>query len=701
MVFNVQESAERRDVKPTELPFQVAKLENVSVPMPDGTCLYAHVWMPQDALDGSVKVGTVIEYLPYRKNDFTAVRDSIRHPYYAGHGLASVRVDMRGCGDSDDVLKGEYLKQEQDDNLSVFDWIIAQDWSNGKVGQFGKSWGGFNALQVAARQHPALKTIITLCSTDDRYADDVHYRGGCLLASDMLWWASTMFAYNARPQDPAVRPGWRENWLERLELEPNVVEWVKHQRRDDFWKHGSVCEDYAKVDVPVLAVGGWRDGYTNAVFRMVNNLPHPDSKGIVGPWVHEYPEVATPYPGMGYNQVAVSWFTKYLTDDTTISTKVAQSLSLGEFDVHSLDKINAYIQDPCSVAASYEFRAGKWVSQGKVLDKSENGMELFLDGETRCLTEKAPNGSKTISFSGDMEHGLFRGTWCPFGQDGDFPIDQKIEDSKCLVVDSGVFTGDIDLLGFPVARLKIASDCELANVTVRLVDLNPETNENYLVSWGMLNLSHANGTHESPKLLQPGHVYDFDVQLDAVGYKFAKGHKLRLAFSSADWPSSWPSSKTPVLTLHSGTTICLPLVSQQHVLIPHWPKPEALAPCERQILRSEQRTRKVIYDYIKGTWTIDDYSDEGKRTIVSNGAELGSWNKNLWVIKENDPLSAYNQCDWELTLGRGDWQVKLVTRSSMRADEKNFYLVNELEAFEKDVKIFEKKWENTIERDFV
>ncbi|GEQ71195.1 hypothetical protein JCM33374_g4876 [Metschnikowia sp. JCM 33374] len=700
MVFNVSASVERTDVAPDELPYRVTKLENVPIPMSDGKLLYAHIWIPQDALDGKINVGTLVEYLPYRKNDFTAIRDSIRHPYYAGYGLASIRVDMRGCGDSDDVIHGEYLKQEQEDNLVVFDWIVAQKWSNGSLGQFGKSWGGFNGLQVAARQHPNLKTIITLCSTDDRYADDVHYRGGCLLASDMLWWASTMFAYNARPQDPRIRPDWKENWLQRLALEPNIVEWVKHQRRDDFWKHGSVCEDYSKVNIPVLAIGGWRDGYTNAVLRMMKNLPHPDCKGIIGPWVHEYPEVATPYPGMGYNQVAVSWFTKYLTKEASVLEKVNHHLSIPEgFDVHSLNKFTAYLQDPCSVAESYQYRRGKWVSQEAEFG---SGFTLFVDGEAKCLKEQRTKSPASISFSGAMEHGLFRGTWCPFGQDGDFPTDQKIEDSKCLVVDSGTFAEDKELLGFPVARLKVSSDSELANLTVRLVDLNPDTKENYLVSWGILNLSHANGTSEHPQRLQTGHVYDFDLQLDAVGYKFAKGHRLRLAFSTTDWPSSWPSAKTPTLSLHPGTEIFLPLADHNKTTVTEWPKPEALTPCDRRILRQEQRTRKVIYDYIQGTWTIDDYSDEGKRTIVSNGAQLGSWNKNLWVIKEKDPLSAYNQCDWELTVGReDDWQVKLKTKSTMRADEKNFYLVNELEAFENEEMVFERKWDHVIPRDFV
>ena len=144
----------------------------------------------------------VLEYLPYRKNDGTVVRDALRHPWFAGHGYASVRVDMRGCGDSDGFLADEYLLLEQSDGLEVLSWIAAQAWCTGKVGMFGKSWGGFNSLQIVAHDPPELGGIITLCSTDDRYSDDVHYRGGCVLAEKMLYWSSTMLAYDARPSDP-------------------------------------------------------------------------------------------------------------------------------------------------------------------------------------------------------------------------------------------------------------------------------------------------------------------------------------------------------------------------------------------------------------------------------------------------------------------------------------------------------------------
>src|SRR5699024_4438621 len=200
----------------TDLPRKVKKIENIWIPMKDGDKLSATIWLPEDSEENPVPA--LLEYIPYRKTDATALRDSLRHPYFAGHGYASIRVDIRGSGESEGIMYDEYLKQEQDDALEVLDWICQQPWHTNGVGLFGKSWGGFNSLQIAARNHPALKAIMTICSTDDRYADDVHYKGGAVLASDMLWWASTMLAYNARPQDPQlVGDVWKENWIERLD----------------------------------------------------------------------------------------------------------------------------------------------------------------------------------------------------------------------------------------------------------------------------------------------------------------------------------------------------------------------------------------------------------------------------------------------------------------------------------------------------
>ena len=151
MVFNVRESD--RIVR-TDLPREIEEINNIWIPMKDGTRLSAKMWIPKDAKENPVPA--ILEYIPYRKNEFTALRDSLRHPYFAGHGYASIRVDIRGSGDSEGILYDEYLKQEQDDALEVLEWIGKQEWFTGGVGMIGKSWGGFNGLQVAARKNPFL-----------------------------------------------------------------------------------------------------------------------------------------------------------------------------------------------------------------------------------------------------------------------------------------------------------------------------------------------------------------------------------------------------------------------------------------------------------------------------------------------------------------------------------------------------------------
>src|SRR5262249_10507101 len=158
----------------------------------------------------------------------------------------------------------------------IIDWIAKQPWCNGKVGMFGSSWGGFGALQVAARRPPALKAVIAQCCSDDRYEDDAHWLGGCLVP-EMFVWGALWTAVTTRPPDPAiVGDRWRAMWLERLEhLEFFVSDWVAHQHRDRFWKHGSVNEDYRQIECPVYTVGGWVDSYYPAIFRLLAGLRGP------------------------------------------------------------------------------------------------------------------------------------------------------------------------------------------------------------------------------------------------------------------------------------------------------------------------------------------------------------------------------------------------------------------------------------------
>ena len=329
-----------------DFPCKIVETEDMGIVLSDGCRLSARVWMPEGA--ASSPVPAVLEYIPYRKRDGTTPRDEMMHPYVAGHGYATVRVDMRGNGDSDGLIGDEYTEQELSDACEVIAWLAAQDWCTGAVGMMGKSWGGFNCLQTAFLQPPALKAVISVCSTTDRFASDIHYRGGCLLGEN-FGWGAVMLSYSSRPPDPMLRADWREEWLKRLEAEPWLApRWAELQEKGDYWKHGSVSEDYSRMTVPVLAFGGWADNYMNAVGELAANVPAP-AKGIVGPWVHQYPHTAVPGPAIGFLQLALRWWDRWL--------KGIQNGAEGD------PAYRAYMMHSAAPDASAKHRAGHWVAE--------------------------------------------------------------------------------------------------------------------------------------------------------------------------------------------------------------------------------------------------------------------------------------------------------------------------------------------------
>ncbi|MFP7493146.1 CocE/NonD family hydrolase [Terribacillus saccharophilus] len=682
MVFNVRDT--QLKIK-TTYPHQVKEIRHVWIPMRDGVKLSARIWLPEDATE--TPVPAILEYIPYRKDDFTALRDSIRHPYFAGHGYASVRVDIRGSGDSEGILYDEYLPQEQDDAEDVLKWIASQPWSTGKVGMIGKSWGGFNGLQVAARRPAELKAVITICSTDDRYADDVHYKGGAMLASDMLWWASTMFAYNARPADPEIiGDKWREDWIRRMDKTPPFAEeWVRHQRRDAYWKHGSVNEDYADIEVPVFAVGGWADGYTNAIPRLLEGLDVP-KKGLIGPWAHEYPEVAIPGPSIGFLQECLRWWDYWLKDQDT--------------GIMEEPMLRAWMQESVPPEVEYEERPGRWVAETQWPSPVIEQKPLYLDGSE--LKDESSAGMP-VTVATMQQHGLYAGVFCPFGQPGDMPSDQRLENGFATVFTSEPLKERMEILGAVKLQLEISSDQEQALVAVRLNDVAPNGSVTR-VTWGMLNLTHRNG-HEFPTDLIPGEKISVTVQLNDIAHALPAGHRWQVAVSPAYWPHAWPSRKEATLTIYPGdnTKLLLPMREPQAIddeLSP-FQQPETAPVLAKKILRPESRKRQIQYDTVEKTWILDDYSDEGARKLADNGLEYGSTNRNVYTIKEGDPLSASVQCDWTMDIGRDDWQTHLDLSCNMWCDEKYFYLKHELHAFEGEKEIFTKEWNEKIARDFI
>lgn len=669
----------------TAFPHRTRVIEHAEITLSDGIILSAMIWLPVDAEENPVPA--VLEYLPYRKRDGTTERDALTHPYFAGHGYASVRVDMRGSGDSEGVLLGEYLQQEQDDALEVLRWIAAQPWCTGAVGMIGISWGGFNGLQIAARRPPELKAVISLCSTDDRYADDIHFMGGCLLL-DKLAWGSTMFAINATPPDPAlVGDKWRKMWIGRLEGSGFwLEEWHRRQRRDAFYKHGSICEDYSAIECPVYLVGGWVDGYTNPIFRMLEHLQCP-RKGLVGPWAHKYPHFAQPGPQIGFLQEALRWWDKWL-----------KGVETGVMDEPML---RAWIQEPARPKPYNVEKPGRWVAE-------ESWPSLRIHAELRPLTpgrlEQA--GAKTaetaLVISSPQTVGLAAGKWCAYGLDADQPGDQREEAGGSLVFDSEPLAEDVDILGAPVLHLDVSSDRPNAFVAATLSEVFPDGAATRL-SYGILNLTHRD-SHEDIRPLEPGRRYRIRLQLNECGERIEAGNRLRLAISTAYWPIVWPSPEPVTLTVMAGASALelpvRPPRAEDAELRPFEPA-ESAPPLRKTFVRPTESSIEIRKNIRNGRTEVARYTDDGLIRVEDFAWEYGARARRLYSISADDPLSAEVQIHWNKEYGREDFCISLDARTHMRVTATEFLLDGKLDAYEEGQQVFSQEWNCRIPRDHV
>ena len=652
-----------------DFPHRLRHIEHQWIPLPDGVRLAARIWMPDSA--ETVPVPAILEYIPYRKRDGVRLRDETMHPYFAGHGYACVRVDIRGSGDSEGILCDEYLQQELEDGVAIIEWLIQQRWCDGNVGMIGISWGGFNGLQIAALQPPALKAIVSVCSTDDRYADDVHYMGGCLLG-DNLSWASTMFAYNSLPPDPAiVGDKWRDIWRKRLQGSGLWLDtWLQHQHRDEYWRHGSICEDYAKVIIPVMAVSGWADGYSNAVFRLLTNLQGP-RLGLIGPWGHKYPHLGVPGPAIGFLQECLRWWGKWLKNQET--------------GIMAEPMLRAWMLDSMPPSTFYHQRYGRWISETR-WPSPDIVLRTYKLDEYRLVDENEDVAEHVLTLQSPLSNGLFAGKWCSYSATPDLPHDQREEDGGALVFTTAPLLETLEMLGAPVLELELSADRPVAMIAVRLSDMQPD-NKVTRVTYGILNLTHR-GSHTNPSPLQPGKRYFVRVQLNDVAQRLPKGHRIRIAVSSSYFPLAWPppqSAQLRVYTANSRLLLPIRAVREDNICLP---EAEASASGGKHQLTEGHHNWRVIRELDTDFSTLEVINDNGIYQLEDIDLTVQRKTEEWYTYQGDDFSSARGETLWTRSLKRGDWQIKTVTRTVLHCDENNFYLDAELDAYERDKRVF-------------
>lgn len=489
-------------------PFAVEETEHLWIEMADGTRLAARLWRPVT----DQPVPALLEYIPYRKADMVRARDERNHPFFAANGYACIRVDMRGSGDSEGQMPDMYADAELSDARAVIDWLAAQPWCDGKVGMFGTSWGGTASLQASVDAPAALKAVIAVCATHDRFEDDIHYMGGCVL-TDTFEWGATLPAILGAPPTSNAGGDWMDLWRKRLkDLACPVENWLRADARGTYWRHGSVIHNARALSVPILSVGGWSDRYSNSVMALVN--ARPDKVwGMIGPWGHHYPDQGSPGPAIGFQHLALEWWDHWL--------KAKQPSH------PSWPRLRVWLREFEQQKDVLQHRKGRWIESGPTSTETQIQVAALGGG---LKTQQAgpwqvPSDPGIGTTSGDTGY---------FGRSGGLPLDQDADDARSLVFETTPLDNDLVIFGAPTLTLKGHAATGRGTIAARLNDVS-ETGEAARIAYGVRNIALDKDLDRPAKSQQQG-TFNVDIRLHSTAYLIRKGHRLRVALTQAMWP---------------------------------------------------------------------------------------------------------------------------------------------------------------------
>ena len=684
--------------------FDVAVDWDTRIVVRDGTELSANIWRPVARGDGEAVFPAILEMIPYGKDNWRRTADTTRGEWFAARGFALCRLDVRGTGSSGGVALDEYTADETRDGYDVVEWLAAQPWSSGAVGMWGISYGGFTSIQVAALRPPHLRAIVPLMATDDRYLDDVHYRGGCVTVSELSQYAVSQVAMNAMPPDASFRgPSWREEWLARLHATPPwLFAWLRHQTDGPYWRQGSLAPDYDAIEVPIFNVGGWHDSYVDPAFRMQERCPAP-SHTLVGNWVHSWPHSAYPAPNLDELHEIARFFDRHLN---AVSNGWEDEPAVVWFEHEYTPPVpfpaalpgrwraTSAFPHPATAVRSWMFGAGTLAEDGPAA-----GVEEFRHRPTTGTRGPLSWGA------GDAPNGLAR--------------DLRPDEVAGPTYTTAPLAEPLEVLGVPDVVVHIEVDAPVAMLSVRLSDVAPD-GTSALVSAGVLNLTHRR-SHSTPEPMPPGEVAEVRVALRTAGYRWLAGHRLRVAISSSLWPVLWPSPYPATFRLHRGAAtpsrLELPVVPAAggvgDLPVPafrteppdlHWPMPEPLD--GRGPAATDPPVWRIEEDTLDGSVTVrfhdggEELLPDGRRLYAAESIRMTAW--------DADPARAELDADvlyrWqERDPARGGELTRIEIRavSRQRSTASDFDLSVRLEVDVDGERFFERDWQETIPRQLV
>jgi uncharacterized protein len=648
------------------------RIEQAWIPMKDGVRLAATLYMPDGTKPGE-KFPALLEYLPYRKDDGTAAGDYSKHAYFARRGYVGVRVDIRGFGASEGVPpEREYSETEQVDGEQIIAWLARQTWCNGKVGMFGISWGGFNALQMAMRHPPALKAILALHATAELFHDDVHYVDGMAhidefeLNMDMAegWVGAPDYSLAEKVLGP------------RFDSPPWSLLYLKHQHDGPFWRDR--VRPLNEITIPTFLIGGMQDGYRDNVTDMLMKSKAP-IKAMVGPWNHSFPNEPDFGPKLEWRDQAVRWFDYWLKGRDT--------------GVREDPRLVIFVQHWHPPDPTLQEVPGEWRREDTWPPKDATEMTLFFQGNHTLEKSAADPTKHQLKYIPTV--GVEAGFWW-----GELLSDPRPVDAFSLVYDSAPLEQDLAILGRPRALLRASATAPLADWFARLSDIAPDGTVTQITGAGLNGAQRESMTE--PRDLEPGKVYPLDIEMHLTSWVFTKGHRIRVAISNSLWPMVLPTPYAMTTSLElggdSGSRIVLPVVPLHGTPAPEFSPPE---PSEE---RSDIKNEGFPWP---GDWTVERDEAHQKTTVHWKGKDGYEY---PWGTQNDFESLTYEGDDAhpETSSVRGEAESVFALRGRtlvwrghllVTTDQKNFYYKYTRELLKEGAVIKSKTWQETIPRD--
>jgi len=650
-------------------------IDRTSIEMPDGVKLAVTYYKSADA-SPEKRVPIVINMVPYRKDDLFYAGDYGMYRYLAERGIACARIDIRGTGGSEGLeVDREYSDAELNDLESCIGKMAALPWRNGRIGMQGKSWAGFNALMMAMRQPPALKALLVAHASEDLYANDVHNWDG-VLHLDIF--TEEVETESLMPRSPDYVLD-KDYFTNRFDREPWVFNYLNHQRDGKFWRDGrSLFTAYDSVKIPVYAIGGLLDGYRDFAVAILDHVKTP-IKAEFGPWNHAWPNAGSPGPAYDNWQTAVRWWKQWLCDEET--------------GIMREPKVTAFVRGTIPARDDYETAPGSYQGFNWPIDGiKEESLQLSATGALVAASAKAG----TMEIPVDPAAGIDAGSWW-----GERAPDMKNATAGSLVFDSAPMTAPKVLAGRPMIHLKVAAEAPLANWSVCLEDVHPDGSVT-LITGGAFNGSQRE-SRTAPKPLEPGKFFKADFPLHFTTYTFAKGHRVRITVSNAQFPMLWPTPyrKPTKLALGDGvSSVKLPVLTSPGAPADFLLKPEELPlPSDFKLFSGgalgDAPPPKVSYE---GKW-VKVLQDEEQHWKIGD-TEFYDYESVTYRVDPADPAVAGFYGAGRVTIDHQGRKIEIVTSVDVESDAKDFSINVHRKLSENGAIKGDKSWSRKIPRDF-